>query len=509
MPNITKLPFLSLELIDDTIDYQLDDLFVFKNESPQKYMIVLSGLIKGFSTEDNFIYTSVINKLKENIKNNAKTLFNEKRLTKNELLYAAYLSSEVKNLLIDLKLVSPNDYLSNELLNLGEVSVDYLNCPLFFTFSYAQEEDLKMLVNNGANFLLKTPKEHPIHPETNFYELAIKAKQKLLVKNLTKILSIEQLKKLETPLLNELRSAKEDKKKHKLLIQAIHENNGEVLSEIQNNVFFYEKALKYKKEKIGKNLLQYALECNQETYVKGLIDLNLYDKTLIDGSDFCYTMFALNKNQPKLALLAYENGYYNMNVIKAYLNQTEGLLSNTSSYLVFAQDLLASQENIKLEVLFHHGFHNLLDEYIDKYKNEIPSFFKTNPTFTQLGRLSNFHSHKVSIINHNIQMTQSKVKFIFKMINYLTVIENENNQSNQESNKYLSEFLESINQNSDEKWNMICLKIGINIFPKKENVIISTIQNEALKIKFEKKLFDNTIKLEEDLVVMPKKKLKI
>jgi hypothetical protein len=492
--------------------FQLDNSF--SDDYTGKALIVLTKLLSKFKELDlKNNAKNLFSLLKQSIEKNAQTLLIENKITKEELLYCAYKDFELRQLLLQLKLVSPNDYLNENVLKIGSIYNDYLNTPLFFTYRYHSQKELEELISLGADFTLKALDfdPHRVINNVNFsgctlFDIAIKTKHRNLIKSLVAILPKEELSKIEQELLINLKEEKDIKKQHKLLLKAINENNQTVLNEIMNNQTQYENLLLYKKKSIDKDLLQYALEFNQPIYAKALMDLNIYKKHF--NSKFCYTYFSLEKNQSKGALLAYENGYFNEKVFKSYLNQISGYLGNNLCLNLFAQNLLEKGEKIDLEVLMHRGYYHILEHYIDRYKDEISKFFQKNNDTTKLGTLSTQHIQKVSAYDYHIEITQNKIKFIYHLIKHLHQMENEtNNQLN--ANQYLNEFLESINQNEDEKWIMTCLKIGINILPQKESVIVDSIKNDKLKIKFEKNLFENNFALEEELIIVPKKKFKL
>lgn len=503
MPPIIQLSNDHLDALAKDKIYHLDDLFQYGNEEPKKMLVLFSELTSKTHNlaKENSDYLS---QLKESITKNAQTLLDLKKITQEELLYCAYINSDIRQCLVHLKLISMNDYLTDETLKVGDINQHYLYAPLFFIDFYSVKS-FKELLDLDVDFSLKTQSNH-LSPNSTIYDIAIKNKQRSVIKELTAILPNHQLLKLEEPLLIEFKNEKDYKKQHKILIKAINENNQEILKELINNCTLYEKALLYTKS-VGKNLLQYAIEFGQLSYTKAFMDLNIYDKN--NKPNFCYALFALEKNQPKLGMMVYENGYFNAHLLKERLLNIEGFTLDNKIIELFTQELIENNEKVNLEVLLAHGFHHIFEAYIEIYQPKIAQFFEDNPHIPKLAKLSDAFYHKTSSYDGKTPITQNKMKFIFKLIKYLQINENESSSVEKKSNLYLEQYLDSINQNTDEKWLMLCLKIGLNILPEKEKMIISSIKHDNLKIKFEKKLFENLFTIDEDEIIIPKKKIKI
>lgn len=191
-------------------------------------------------------------------------------------------------------------------------------------------------------------------------------------------------------------------------------------------------------------------------------------------------------------------------------------LDNYKAYNYIANTFYQQGMKLPLQSLFYGGIHSFLEEAFSEYKNEVKSLIKNKPYIFDIGFINSYNNdntivHKIKkkpnnaktlLYEQNISVTQSKIKFVFKLLKCMFTENFENTQS------YLDNFISSINQ-SPSKQLMTYLKIGIDIFPEKEGQFIEKIKNDAIKASFEKKLLENTISIEEDEKYKAKHKLKI
>ena len=512
--------------IDDFLNnhVKLDDLILFRHETtPKKALIFLAKMLRTHGVEKEQI-KNVFNYFK----NNVPLLYQEKRITDDDLTFLAFQEYESAKMLIEQKLISPNLIASETILDYDHFLNDCVGVPLIHKFN--SNKLLRELLSLGADINIKSQNPGKIEIDyqgqkaiwetskggescigLTLYEIAVKNKQKGLIKSLLQILPKDNLELLNETLLKELMAEKDYKKQYKILVEAAREGNALVLDEIIKNVSNYKEALLFDgTKKINKDILHYSLEFGQKEYVQKLIDLNVFPK----DNEHCYTIFGLEKKQSEAALIAFNEGYFHQENLILSMNRWAP--DNAKAYNYIGSVLHENGVDIPLATLFNRSIHSFLESNFSNYKNQVVSLIEEKPYIFDIGDVKVYNNGTLIMHETNkkpqnsnnywheeqINVSQDKIKFVFKLLKCMFQENMDNTQY------YFNDFIASINQ-APEKQMMIYFKIGTNIFPEKEKEFIGQIKNETLRAKLERNLFENNINVEEDEVYQPKRKLKI
>lgn len=506
--------------------FALDDLFSNRHiKKPLKLLVHLAKICNVWNTPPEDIKLAI-----KMIKEKIPLLYKENRVSDEDLMFLAFSKYDFAKALIQEKVISPNLFCTEAIMEYDSFMCDRIGVPLLHCFT--TNKVLRELLSLGADLYIKSKDKGyieitneqgkkvkrnthvneytPISYEgLTLFEIAVKKKQKGLIKTLNGILPKESLDDLNQVRLNELKAEKNTKKQYKILVEAAREGNALVLDEISKDIEKYKDTLLFNGgNAIKKDILHYSLEFGQKDYVKTLLSFDLFPKNNPD----CYTTFGLEKKQAQSALLAFNEGFYNENLLLDALNQKWGL-DNSKAYAYIASVFHEEGIKVPLESLFNRGIHQLLELDFDSFKDEIKPLIKKHGYIFNIGEVRAYqdgsatHDIKNQVSNFpftystpRVNVSQDKIKFVFKLLKGMK------NNNMPLSDEYLDNFIESINK-SPTKQMMIYLKIGINIFPEKERDFINKIQDEKVRANFEKKLFD--IVIEEDEVYKPTRKMKI
>lgn len=503
----------------------LDDLIIYQNETtPKKALVFLAKQCRTWGVTKEQVKSILIY-----FKNEIPQLYQAKRLNDNDLTFLAFDNYDIAKILLEEKLISPNIIANENILQYDHFLNDCIGLPLIHRFN--SNKLLRELIKFGADINL--PSQNPGTIEfinekgqkciwhTNrsgesevgltLYEVAVKNKQKGLIKALLQILPQDKLEVLNQGKLKELLAEKDYKKQYKILVESAREGNTLVLDELINHVEKYKDALLFDgTKKINKDILHYSLEFGQKEYVQKLIDLAIFPK----DNEHCYTTFALEKKQSEVALMAFNEGYYHQENLINSMNSWS--TDNSKAYAYIGNVFNDSGIKIALTTLFNRGIHSFLESSFSNYISDITLLIDEKPYIFDIGDVKMYNDNTLALhetikkpknnnnpyYEEHITVTQDKIKFVFKLLKCMF-------ENNIDTVQYhFNEFMDSISQ-APEKQMMTYLKIGITIIPEKEREIIDQIKNDTIRANFEKKLFENSIIIEEDEIYVPKKKFKI
>lgn len=434
----------------------------------------------------------IINKLNADLLELNKT----SPLTEKELSMLAYQHFDIAVSLIEAKIISPNlIHVSNELVASHHAGVPLLH-------HYTSKKQIEKLVELGVDINIKSQTQY--NKGLTLFEIATQKQQTGLLKVLEQFMdnstlnnrvNVEHHKKVET-----LQKEKDYKKQFKLIINAIKENNIQVLDEILNHLDHYKKSLTYDGGHVEKNLLHYAVQYNQMEYVKSFIDLALFNPKYKK----CYTCYGVDKNSKEAALYCVDKGYFNEVDMNEKLAATFSNVEN-KTYPELARSLIEKNIPVSLLGYVRRGLYKELENNHAKIQ-EIDSLKETDDFWTMsavskipglsyyITRLKTEYGYFDKVISKN------ELKSIFSL---LKVMEKINHPVFPQA---FSTFLENINKNNKEELLMLT-KFGMDTFPEKEKVFIDNIEDDKIKAVFQKRLMENTLNFED--IELPKKKMKI